>query len=362
VNESSRLSGLRARLVDEGVSAAVLAHVPNIAYCTGFEGVFDAEPAHLAIVTEDDALLYTDSRYVEALTSAAEGGPWNVRMPAGDLTEAVCTDLATAGVDRVSLEDTVPHARFLRFADRFAGEVVPSAGWVELLRTVKDEDEISRIVAAQELTDRAFEHVLGVIRRGVTERDVALELEMFMRREGSEGVAFSPIVAGGLNSALPHANVTDRVLEEGDFLVLDFGARVGGYCADMTRTVVVGHASQRHREVYDTVLAASRAGIAAVRGGVTGADMDAAARAVIVERGFGEYFGHGLGHGVGLEVHELPGVGPRSGAAIPTGSVITIEPGVYLPGFGGARIEDLTVVEEAGARVLTRSTKDLLEL
>jgi Xaa-Pro aminopeptidase len=144
--------------------------------------------------------------------------------------------------------------------------------------------------------------------------------------------------------------------------VLDFGARLGGYCADMTRTVVIGKATDRHREIYGVVLAANEAGRAAVRAGIPGREIDAAARAVIVDAGFGEYFGHGLGHGVGLEVHELPGVGPRSEGIVPAGAVVTIEPGVYIPGFGGVRIEDLAVVESAGPRVLTRSTKDLLEL
>jgi Xaa-Pro aminopeptidase len=191
---------------------------------------------------------------------------------------------------------------------------------------------------------------------------VALELEFFMRRAGSEGVAFAPIVASGPNSARPHATPSERALSDGDFVVLDFGARVGGYCADMTRTVVIGSASERHREIYDAVLTANAAGAAAVRADSLGSEIDAAARAVIVERGFGEYFGHGLGHGVGREVHELPGLGPRSTLPVPLGSVVTIEPGIYVPGFGGVRIEDLATVEAGGARILTRSTKSLLEL
>ncbi|MDR3685741.1 MAG: M24 family metallopeptidase, partial [Coriobacteriia bacterium] len=220
-----------------------------------------------------------------------------------------------------------------------------------------------RIDAAQQITDAAFDHLLaGVLRPGVSERDVALELEFFMRRAGSQGVAFDPIVASGPNAAKPHANPSERLLTEGDFVVLDFGARVGGYCADMTRTVVIGSSSDRHREIYDAVLTANAAGTAAVCPERTGSEIDRAAREVIAQRGFGEYFGHGLGHGVGLEIHELPGLGPRSELRVPLGSVVTVEPGIYVPGFGGVRIEDLVVVDESGARVLTRSTKDLLEL
>jgi Xaa-Pro aminopeptidase len=183
-----------------------------------------------------------------------------------------------------------------------------------------------------------------------------------MRRRGSEGVAFPPIVASGPNSALPHASPGPRTLGGGDFVVLDFGARVDGYCADMTRTVVIGKASDRQREIYNVVLAANATGAAAVRAGIPGREIDAAAREIVVAAGYGEDFGHGLGHGVGLEVHELPGVGPRSEDLVPLGSVITIEPGIYVPEYGGVRIEDLVVVEAEGSRVLTRSTKDLIEL
>jgi Xaa-Pro aminopeptidase len=200
------------------------------------------------------------------------------------------------------------------------------------------------------------------VRAGVTERHIALELEFFMRREGSEGVAFDPIVASGPNSALPHAKVTDRVLATGDFVKMDFGARIGGYCADMTRTVIIGTASTRQVEIYEAVLSANLAGIEAVEAGRPGRSIDATARAVIESAGMGSLFGHGLGHGVGREVHELPGVGPRSSKAVPLGSVITIEPGVYVEGFGGVRIEDLIVVERSGARVLSRSPKNLIEL
>ncbi|NTW29098.1 MAG: aminopeptidase P family protein [Coriobacteriia bacterium] len=357
-----RVEGLRARLSTDGVAALAVIGVPNITYLTGFSHVFDDEPAHVALVTSDACTLYTDSRYAEAVRSAADGTPWRIALPAGEVLSAVRQDLMDAGITKVAIESTLPYRRFERFRTGFTGEVVAADGWVEDLRRVKDADEIASITAAQALTDAAFEHILAFVKAGVTERDIALELEFFMRKQGSDGVAFAPIVASGPNSAKPHAAITDRAFTQGDFVVMDFGARIDGYCADMTRTVVIGRATDRHREIYEAVLAANIVGIAAVKAGLLGKQIDAAARAVIEERGFAQYFEHGLGHGVGLEVHEMPGLGPRSTKPVPEGSVVTVEPGVYVPGFGGVRIEDLVVVEADHARVLTRSAKDLLEL
>jgi Xaa-Pro aminopeptidase len=183
-----------------------------------------------------------------------------------------------------------------------------------------------------------------------------------MRSNGSVGLAFEPIVASGPNSALPHAQATDRTVQTGEFLKMDFGARFGGYCSDMTRTVVVGKASEKHREIHAAVLAANRAGVDAVRAGVVGKDVHEIARGVLDDAGFGEYFTHGLGHGVGLDVHELPSVGARSDDVLPEHAVVTVEPGVYLEGFGGVRIEDLVVVEADGARVVSASPRELIEL
>jgi len=362
VNAAFRLAALRERLEGRTHAALAVTCPANVAYITGFERVFDDEEAHAAVVTTDIAVLYTDTRYFSAASSAAQGTEWEVRVAKESVFTSVCADLASAGVGWLGLETSMSYGRFDAVSAQFEGTVEPTDNWVEEIRQVKTAEEIERIAAAQRLTDVAFEHVLGIVKRGMTEVDVALELEFFMRREGSEGVAFAPIVASGPNSALPHAKVTDRVLGEGDFLKLDFGARVDGYCADMTRTIVIGQASERHREIYDAVLAANVAGIDAVRPGLPGKSIDAAARSVIEARGLGEFFGHGLGHGVGMEVHELPSVGPRGVKDIPAGSVITIEPGVYVPGFGGVRIEDLVVVEEAGARVLTSSPKGIIEL
>ena len=358
----SRLDAVRGLLSDADCGALVVLDVANLKYLSGFDGVWDDEPFSLLLITAEDAVVVTDSRYRDSAQRAGEGSPWRVALCAADPWVEAVALAVEAGVGRLAVESSAPYRVVERTRGSFAGEIVPTDGWVEGLRAVKGGTEIARIGAAQELTDAAFEHMLGFVAVGLTETQVALEIEFFMRSHGSDGIAFPPIVASGPNSALPHAHPGSRAIESGDFLKMDFGARVGGYCADMTRTVVMGSASPRQREIYQTVLAANLAGIAAVKPGLPGRDVDAAARSVIEAAGFAENFGHGLGHGVGLEVHELPGLGARSEKPVPLGSVVTIEPGIYIPGFGGVRIEDLVVVEEAGACVLTRSTKELIEL
>jgi Xaa-Pro aminopeptidase len=359
---TSRLAALRARLGDSEYRGFVARAVPNVTYLTGFDGVWDEEPAGLVLITETDFALVTDSRYSSVAFQSAGDGPLTVHVAAADLWERMSELLVEVGVRSLAVESSLPFSVVQRVRDLLPIEVTPVADWVESLRCSKDHAEIDRVAAAQDLTDDAFDHILAFISAGMTETQIALELEFYMRSNGSDGIAFPPIVASGPNSALPHAHPGSRRVARGDFLKMDFGARVGGYCADMTRTIVIGAASARQREMYAAVRAANLAGIAAVRPGRSGRDIDAAARSVIAAAGFAENFVHGLGHGVGLEVHEQPGLGARSEGLVPLGSVVTVEPGVYVPGFGGVRIEDLVVVEETGARVLTRSTKELIEL
>lgn len=357
-----RVAALRRRLQVEQVPAFVVTDIPNIRYVTGFEGVFDDHANAACLVTPEVTLVYTDSRYAEAAQTAAEGTPWNVRIPPESLYIDLCSDITEMGIDGLALESSAPYGRFRFISEKFTGRVKVVDQWVEEIRRVKESAEIERIAAAAELTDRAFDHILGMIEPGVSEHEIGLELEMWMRRHGSVGLAFDPIVASGPNSSRPHASVTNRPLERGDFVTLDFGAKVDGYCADMTRTVCIGAPDERQREVYEAVRAANEAGIAAVRAGMTGASIDAAARDLLGSRDLGQYFGHGLGHGVGIEVHELPSVSPRGRESVLAGAVVTIEPGVYIPGLWGVRIEDLVVVEEAGCRLLSTSTKELIEL
>lgn len=359
---TTRLDALRSKLRETGTDAFVARSVPNVTYLTGFDGVWDEEPSSLVMITEATATVITDSRFRDACGEAAAGGPFAITVAPGDPWLVVSELLGEKGASRLAVESSLPYSVVQHAVKVVAAEVVPLDDCVEQLRRTKDAEEIRRTEAAQAITDEAFEHILSFVAEGMSELDIALELEFYMRANGSEGVAFAPIVASGPNSALPHAHPGHRLVTKGDFLKMDFGAKVGGYRADMTRTVVIGKASDAQREIYDAVRAANQAGIDAVAAERTGVEIDAAARAVIQERGFGERFGHGLGHGVGLEIHEAPSVGPRSVGTIPAGSIITIEPGIYIPGFGGVRIEDLVVVEKGGARVLTRSPKELIEL
>ncbi len=360
MNAESRLAALRRRMADDGLAAVLVTGVSNMRYVTGFETIFDAGINAACLVTSEIARFYTDHRYSEAAEAEAGGTPWAVRIPEESLYVEACRELRDGGVTELVLESSIPYGRFKFISEQFVGSVRVLEHIVEELRQVKEAHELERIEAAARLTDRAFDHILGMVAPGLTEREVALELEFFMRRNGSDDIAFEPIVASGPNSARPHAGVSDRVIGSGEFLKLDFGARSRGYCSDMTRTVVVGSALDRHREIYEAVRAANEVGVAAVRAGVPGKDVDTAARESLTAAGFGEYFTHGLGHGVGLDIHEIPTLGQRSHDSLRTGAVVTIEPGVYIPGFGGVRIEDLVAVEERGCRVLSSSPRDLI--
>lgn len=359
----SRVEALRDLLASDQIDAALITGVENMRYLTGFEHVFDGSVWAAVVVGPDYQRFYTDSRYIEAATHAAEGSEWDLQCIGDDLFTRVCDDLKAAGTETLAMEGAVPHARFVFVSDKFEGRIVVSDRWVERLRAIKDAGELDAVARAAALTDAAFDHIMGVIKPGMREIDISLELEVFMRSHGSEGLAFEPIIASGPNSSKPHAGASDRAIEVGDMLTMDFGARIDGYCADMTRTIVVGaKASDEQRRLYDAVLAANEAGIAAVRAGVRAADVDTASRDVLVAAGLGEYFTHSTGHGVGLAVHEEPRVSKPSEDVLRTGNVVTVEPGVYLAGRLGVRIEDLVVVEEDGVRVLSHSPKHLIEL
>lgn len=358
----ARIEALRSRLANEEVPAFLITDVSNVRYITGFENVFDDHANVACVVTGDIARIYTDSRYAEAVESAAAGTSWSLVVPKETLYINLCDDLEKHGVDYLAVESSVAYGRFKFVSERFGGKVQAVDQWVEKLRQVKEAEEIERIARAAALTDSAFEYIVATLQPGMTEAQIALAIEVFMRENGSEGLAFPIIVASGPHSSRPHAQCTHRAIADGDFLTIDMGARVDGYCSDMTRTVVMGKASDRQMDVYEAVRQANEAATRYVRGGIPGLQIDAVARELLSQKGYGEYFGHGLGHGVGLDVHELPGVGPSSRDSVLAGSVITIEPGVYIPDFGGVRIEDLLVVEEGGYRVLSSSPRALIEI
>jgi Xaa-Pro aminopeptidase len=362
VNAERRLAAFRRRLTDEDFGAALVMDLENMRYLTGFENVFDVGINAACLITSEFARFYTDSRYSEAATQAAEGTPWIVRVQKESLYVEMSAELKAEGVGSLALESQVPYGRFKFISQQFAGRIAVIDQWAEELRQIKEPREIEAIERAAALADQAFAHVLGIIKPGLREIDVALELESFMRSRGSDGLAFDTIAASGPNAARPHAKTTDRQLREGEMLKLDFGARIDGYCCDITRTVAIGEADERLREVYAAVLEANETALAVVRSGLKACDVDAAARDVLKKRGLAEQFTHGLGHGVGLAVHELPTLNARNSDPLRAGSVVTIEPGVYVPGWGGVRIEDLVVVESGGPRLLSHAPKDLVEI
>jgi len=355
---AARLPRLVARLGDLGCDGVLVTKLTNIRYLTGFSG-----SAGLLLVLPDDALLVSDGRYRDQAAAELEAARATVRLeigrPAAQL--AAITRLAE-GVRRLGLEaDDVTWGaqQRLRSALGASTELVPVRNAVEALRAVKDEGEIARIERAADIADVALAQMKELLCEGPTEEEFGIALDFEMRRRGADGVAFETIVASGPNGALPHARPSSRRVEPGELVVIDFGAMVDGYRSDMTRTVSVGAPrSNEHRELLEAVIGAQRAGVRAVRAGVTGGEVDAVCRESLKSAGFGELFLHGTGHGVGLEIHEAPSVSPESTDILEVGAVVTVEPGAYLHQSGGARIEDTLVVTGSGARLLTKSTKD----
>ena len=352
-----RQSGLRRRLTAEGLDAALITHLPNIRYLTGFTG-----SAALLLMRADDAVLFTDFRYAtQAPDEVGESARVEIDSASTwDRLKRACAEDAdqTVGFEAHAL--TVRDAGRLRQA---VGCTAPMGELVESLRVSKAPEEVAAITAAADLASEALAEVLPGVRPGQTELDVASRLEAALRRRGSEWHPFQTIVASGPRAALPHAHTTAREIGAGELLLIDFGAQVDGYCSDLTRTVVVGgRADARQREAYEAVLAAQLRARTEIRAGMTGREADALARDVLAARGMAEAFGHSLGHGLGLEVHEAPRLSATAEAVLPVGAVVTIEPGFYLPGWGGIRLEDDVLLTPDGPRTLSDGRTELVEL
>jgi Xaa-Pro aminopeptidase len=354
-----RLAALLDGLTAAHIDALLVTSLANVRYLTGFSG-----SSALLLVSQREALLITDFRYQ---TQAAEevGESARVLIESQSLWAGLWQQLAQLpGVQVLGFESAhLLHRDFQRLMEAGARwQWRPTLDLVETLRERKDADEVRLIERAANVAIRALERTLADVRVGMTELQVAGVLERALRDEGSEGFPFPSIVASGSRSALPHARATTARVREGDLLLLDFGAEVEGYCADITRTVVIGRASDEQREIYDVVRRANEQASHSIRAGMTGRDADAIARGYIEQRGYGDLFGHGLGHGVGLEVHEAPRLSRTADGALAEGAVVTIEPGVYRPGWGGVRIEDDVVLDAAGPRILTKFTRELIEI
>jgi len=349
-----RLTRLRQKLVEQELDAIVITQPENRRYLSGFTGSDGA-----LIISADAAYLATDFRYYE---QAQRQAPHFTLAKIEDKFPPRLAELVSdIGARRVGFESThVTVDQHQRWAEAAKGfELVPTKGIVEELRAVKDEGELALIRQAVELSDAALAHIVEWLRPGMTEKEVAWELEAFMRTHGADTIAFDLIVGSGPNGAMAHAEPSDRQIQEGEPIVLDLGARVGGYCSDLTRTICLGAPDEKLRQIHSIVLEAQETAEAAMRAGLKGSTVDAIARDLIVAAGHGEHFGHSLGHGVGLAVHERPRLAKTSEDVLQAGMVVTVEPGIYIEGWGGVRIEDLVVVREQGIEVLTSAPKGL---
>ena len=315
----------------------------------------------VAIVTAKGYRYFTDSRYIESAQNGIQGFEVMEMNRANPYAKLLNQAIADFGVTRLGYEENyLTVAEFMGYEKDLNAQLVPMHKEISGFRAVKEEYELERMRKAQQITDAAFTEVLTRIEAGMTEKELAAELIYCLLKQGGEGLSFEPIVVSGPNTSLPHGVPGDRRLREGDFITMDFGVVYQGYCSDMTRTVALGYATDEMKKVYDTVLKAQLAGIAATKAGVTGREIDAAARDVITEAGYGDYFGHGYGHCIGMECHEMPACSPGGQRAMEENMVSSAEPGIYLPGKFGVRIEDLVVIKADGCEILTQSPKNLI--
>ena len=352
-----RVVQLAARLPERELDAVLISAPENRRYLSGFTG-----SAGYLFITPQRQILFADSRYTEQAGNQSSHFEV-VQMKPG--LDWLLETLKETGVKRVGFEsDHMTVASYNRMLDAIREDeglgglsLIATSGITDELRVFKDEEELAQLQRAVDASDRAMETVCPTIRAGMTEKEVAWRMEVAMREFGADGISFGAIVAAGPNGAMAHHRADDTVIKAGEPIVIDMGARVNGYCSDITRTVVVGEPDEMFHKIYSIVLGAQLTAINTVRPGLTGEDCDALARNVIAGAGYGDNFGHSLGHGVGLAVHEKPRVGPNAEDILKPGMVFTIEPGIYLPGWGGVRIEDIVVLGEEGATPLSRAGK-----
>lgn len=355
----SRFDKIREKLAKYDLDAMMVTGSPNRLYATGFPS-----SAGLALITKDKNYFFTDSRYIEAASNRIEGCEVREINRENPTIKQVSELIERHGIKHLGYEE-----QYMTVAE-FEGtwkknltcELIGATALLTELRSVKDEEEVKHLIAAQRIAERALQDVLDFIKVGRTEKEISAYLQYKMLTYGSERNSFSPIVVSGANSSLPHGVPTEKAVEAGDFLTMDFGCVLNGYCSDMTRTVAVGHVTEEMDKVYHTVLNAQLAGIATAKAGVTGRAVHEAAAKVIGDAGYGAYFGHGFGHGLGIEVHEQPSANLNNDKPLPVGAVISAEPGIYLPGRFGVRIEDVLVIEENGCRDIMEAPKKLLIL
>jgi len=354
-----RLRKLRKSIAEKGLDALLISQPENLRYLSGFTG-----SSGWLLISGQNAILATDFRYVEqAKEESPEFEIIQTKQELRDWLPGLVSDL---GGHKLGFEtNSISYGIFNKLSEAIKTrqgnlELVSTTGIVEQLRSIKEPEELGFIKKAVELVDAIFEQAKTIIRPGITEKEAAWEIEKILRQEGSEGMPFEIIVASGSNSALPHARPTEKIIRSGEPVLIDMGARISGYCSDFSRTLFLGKADKTLQKIYNIVLKAQTTAIEEVESGMDASQADQLARSVVEQAGYGDAFGHGLGHGVGLAVHEFPTLGPSSSDSLADGMVFTIEPGIYLAGQGGIRIEDMVVLEKGKAKVLSKAKKDLL--
>ncbi|MCM3715257.1 M24 family metallopeptidase [Halalkalibacter oceani] len=350
-----RLTKLREQFTTYNIDGLLITSSYNRRYMARFTGT-----AGVVLIAAKEAVFITDFRYVEQAKEQAAG--FTIVQHTGPIYEEVARQVERLGITKLGFEQAQltyeAHSIYNNVIK--TAELVPVGGLVEDIRLKKDDEEVKIIQEAADIADAAFAHITTFIRPGVTELEVANELEFFMRKQGAQSSSFDIIVASGYRSALPHGVASEKVIQTGELVTLDFGAYYKGYCSDITRTVAVGQISEELHTIYHTVLEAQLRGMAGIKAGMTGKEADALTRDYITEKGYGEYFGHSTGHGLGLEIHEGPTLSMRSETVLEPGMIVTVEPGIYIAGVGGTRIEDDILITEDGNSTFTHSPKELL--
>lgn len=356
LNIANRLKKLHQSLAEKEIDGIFISQPENRYYLSGFDG-----SSGYLLITPQNTVLATDFRYLEQ--AKAQAPDYQIFPITGNTADWFPRLVAELSLNRLGFEaGDITFALYRQLSDildkaQFHLQFVPVEGLVESLRAIKEPAEIELIIKAAEITDSALEYIADVVHTGMTEKEVAWEIEKFLREHGSQALPFAIIVASGPNSALPHAQPSQRRINAGEPVVIDIGAKVGGYSSDLSRTICPGTPDDTFKKVYDAVLGAQLTALAIIKEGMSGDEADSLARTVIAEAGYGEAFGHGLGHGVGLVVHEQPRLGPNSPELLASGMVFTVEPGIYLAGWGGVRIEDLVVMENGKIRVVSKARK-----
>lgn len=349
-----RLQQLREKLVKEDLDGLLIESPYNRRYLSGFTGTAGA-----LLIGQNEAKLITDFRYVEQASLQAPA--FEIVEHQIPLVQEVAKQAKKMGITKLGFEqDQLTYQQYEMYKKQLAMAFVPVSGFVEELRLIKDEQELTILQEAANIADDAFSHILRYIRAGVSERDVANELEFFMRKQGATSSSFDIIVASGVRSALPHGVASEKKIQKGELVTLDFGAYYKGYCSDITRTIAVGDVSEKLKDIYETVLQAQLCGMNGIKAGMTGKEADALTRDYISSKGYGQYFGHSTGHGIGLEIHEGPTLSLRSNLVLKEGMVVTVEPGIYIAGIGGTRIEDDIIIRANGNEALTKSPKEFI--